>query len=130
MRRHDELHRPRSIGVQLRHERGRDPLELPDEDLLHLRVEVRLRLLDEDEVDAGRRRRRLVLPEETQQLQEHVHEISRPQPVVGLGERHAVDAPIPDPRVVLEELVHVEARLGYEPGIRETGVSEQVERRQ
>src|SRR3546814_5186175 len=49
MCRHNELHRPRPISVQLRHERGRDTLELPDEDLLHLRMKVRLRLLYEDE---------------------------------------------------------------------------------
>src|SRR3546814_14890653 len=54
MCRHNELHRPRQISVQLRHERGRDTLELPDEDLQHLRMKVRLRLLYEDEVDTGR----------------------------------------------------------------------------
>src|SRR3546814_9053909 len=32
MCRHNELHRPRPISVQLRHERGRDTLELPDEE--------------------------------------------------------------------------------------------------
>src|SRR3546814_15241928 len=64
--RHNELHRPRPISVQLRHERGRVTLELPDEDLLHLRMKVRLRLLYEDEVDTGRCRCRLILPEEAQ----------------------------------------------------------------
>src|SRR3546814_6302111 len=47
MCRHNELHRPRPISVQLRHERGRDTLELPDEDLLHLRMKVRLRRSEE-----------------------------------------------------------------------------------
>src|SRR3546814_12101820 len=55
MCRHNELHRPRPISVQLRHERGRDTLELPDEDLLHLRMKVRLRLLYEDERSEERR---------------------------------------------------------------------------
>src|SRR3546814_12768581 len=66
MCRHNELHRPRPISVQLRHERGRDTLELPDEDLLHLRMKVRLRLLYADEVDTGRCRCRRILPEEAQ----------------------------------------------------------------
>src|SRR3546814_17097481 len=59
MCRHNELHRPRPISVQLRHERGRDTLELPDEDPLHLRMKVSLRLLYDDAVATGRCRCRL-----------------------------------------------------------------------
>src|SRR3546814_16737104 len=78
MRRHDELHRPRPICVQLRHKRGRNSIELPNEDLLHLRLEARVRLFAEDEVHAARRRLRLLLTETEQQLQKTVTELHQP----------------------------------------------------
>ena len=127
---YDELDRPRSVLIELGDKGARDLIELPDEDLLHLGMQVRLRFFDKDQMHAGGRRRGLILAEESQQLEQHVDQIAHAEPIVSFGQGHAVDADVANLGVIVQQLVDVEARLGDEAGIREAGIAEQGERRQ
>ena len=114
MRRDDELHWPRCFaslfGIELVSELGK----LANKNLLHLGMQVSLRFLNEDEMQARRVRLGAEHFVEPDKLKKDEDQIAYTQPVVGLRKMHTAVTRISDFRMVREESLNVERCLRFE----------------
>src|SRR5271157_3703808 len=88
--RNHKLYRPRDAVVVRRHKHNGDLRKLSDEHLSHLRVQVRFRLFDKHQMEAGGLLCCLVRLKELQQLEEDKNEIACTQAVIGFGQSHSI----------------------------------------
>ena len=126
VRRDDELNRPRQrgAGTLLGTKLAGDLRDLADEHLLHLRMQVSLRLLDEHEVDGRGGRFGAESTVEADDLEQDEDEVAYSETGIGLGEQDPVMARISHLGVAREQAFDVERGLGFQFRAVKAGIAE------